>query len=77
MTIFSQDQLAKAVAAIPTDLPEEHTSAIVGTVDSTGAEVLVGFQKDAAGGTWQAQGAFRHDWSTNDNSVGARLIYSW
>jgi hypothetical protein len=76
MTIFSQTQLQQAVAAIPPDLPEGHSSAIVGTVDQTGAQVIVGFKKDALGGTWQAQGAFRHDWS-GDNSVGARFIYSF
>ena len=76
MTMFSPDQLADAVAHIPTDLPEGHSSAIVGTVDLTGAQVLVGFRKDTAHGTWEAQGAFRHDW-TGDSSLGARFIYSF
>lgn len=77
MTLFSQDQLDKLVAdTIPADLPEGHTSAIVGTVDQTGAQVVIGFKKDAVGGTWQAQGAFEHTWA-GDNQVGAKLIYSW
>lgn len=76
MTIFNADQLATLVSTIPNDLPEGHANAIVGGVDQTGAQVVVGFQRDALKGTWQAQGAYRHTWA-GDNQVGAKLIYSW
>jgi hypothetical protein len=77
VTIFSDSQLAKLVTdTIPASLPAGHTNAIVGSVDATGAEVVIGFQKDTNSGTWQVQGAYRHEWS-GSNDVGARLIYSW
>lgn len=77
VSIFSQAALDQLVEqAIPSDLPEGHNSAIVGTVDQEGAQVVIGFNRDAAGGTWEASGAFRHTWA-GDNQVGARLIYSW
>ncbi len=76
MTIFSQEALNNIVKTSLVNLPEEHKNAIVGTVDATGAQVVVGFSKDVTYGTWTASGAFRHDWS-GDNSVGTSLMLSW
>jgi len=57
------------------DLPTGHTNAIVGTVDSTGAQVLASF-KLGADNHWTATGVAKHEWS-GDNQVGASVVYSW
>jgi hypothetical protein len=78
VTIFSDSQLAKLVSdTIPmSSLPAGHTNAIVGTVDATGAQVVVGVTKDLASATWQVQGAYRQEWSGN-KSAAAKVIVSW
>lgn len=76
MTIFSPAQLSALAATIPPDLPVGHRNALVGGVDSTGAQVVLVFSRPLGVGTFQAQGAIRHDWS-GDDSVGAKFMYSW
>jgi hypothetical protein len=76
VSIFSPDQLQQIVnETIPTELPAGHRNAIVAGVDQTGASVVAGFTL-GAGDVWAFQGAFRHEW-TGENEVGARLIASW
>jgi hypothetical protein len=75
-TVFSQDQLNAIVKeTIPSNLPDGHAHAIVGTVDQDGAQVVAGFTL-GANQEWQVDGVFRHTWS-GDNAVGAQVIYSW
>lgn len=74
MTIFSPTQLNAIVAKALPEVPDGHTNAIVGTVDNTGAQVLVSFKSQDS--RWKATGVARHDW-TGENEVGASLVYSW
>lgn len=74
MVIFSQTQLDAAVKVAQQAVPMGHSNAIVGTVDNTGAQVVVSMKLDAD--HWTAKGAIRHDW-TGQNIVGASMIYSW
>jgi hypothetical protein len=77
LEVFSQAQLAKAVHdALATDLPDGHRSAIIGTVDSEGVQVVIGVQRTLAAGTFRTEFIARHDW-TGDTEVGARVLYSW
>ena len=73
---FSDAQLQSIITeTIPSTLPAGHTSAIVGSVDQNGAQVVASFElgdKDE----WQFQAAAQHTW-TGDNEVGARVILSW
>jgi hypothetical protein len=76
-TLFSPDQLQHLIdMTIPPVLPEGHTNALVGTVDATGAQIILGFKKDAHGATWEFQGGYRHEWSGDDIGSG-KLIVSW
>jgi hypothetical protein len=71
MTIFSQEQLARIVKdTLPSTLPIDKKGVLVGTVDVTGAQVVVGYNFK---NNWQVSGAFKHDWSGN-NEVGAKII---
>lgn len=73
-TYFSQDQLKKSVEKILPADPGVGEKVIVGTVDSTGVQVVAAFKfKD---GKWELQGAARHDWS-GDNTLGAKVILRW
>lgn len=73
-TVFSPAQLKTIVDQTLPLVPAGRTNAVVGTVDKTGAQVLVTFKsKDEK---WLATGVARHEW-TGENEVGASLIYSW
>ncbi len=74
--IFTNDQLAEAIHKATPQLPNNHTNAIVGSVDATGAQVVIGFQKDTVSGSWQIQGAYRHAWA-GDDSASVTVLYSW
>ena len=75
--MFSDAQLASLVTqTIPAQLPNGHRNALVGSVDSSGAQVVIAMQKDVGTGTWQFQAAVKHEWSGN-NEVGAKVIMSW
>ena len=75
VTLFSQDQLATAVAAALPLVPDGHTNAVIGIVDAKGVQVIV-TMKLGDHDRWQATGYGRHEW-TGDNQVGASLVYSW
>lgn len=72
--LFTPDALKTASLTALRDLPEGHTSAIVGAVDSTGAQASIVF--NSKDGHWQAVAAFHHDW-TGDNRYGGSGRYSW
>jgi hypothetical protein len=78
MTLFDDTAIARAVQGVidSGDLPVGHTNALVATVDATGAQFIVGVQRQQGAATWQIQGLYRHDWSGND-SAGARVLVSW
>ena len=73
MAIFSQAQLKKLVAeTMPADAkPGEKI--VVGTVDSSGAQVVVDLKLTTR---WTVQGVYRHDWS-GDNTAAATVIGRW
>lgn len=75
MAIFSPTQLAQAVATAAPLVPTGHTNAIIGTVDSTGAQVVL-VLKLGDNDRWRATAVGRHDW-TGDDSVGGSVVYSW
>lgn len=72
--MFEPGALAKIVKeTLP---PPEHAQlAVVGTVDKAGAQVVVGFTSQS--GAWTVAGAYRHDWTTNDNAAEARLVFKF
>ncbi len=74
-TIFSTDDLKSLADKALTTVPDGHSNAIVGTVDQSGAQVVV-IAKLGPSNNWDVTGAARHDWS-GDNEVGASVIYSW
>ena len=74
LIVFGPDQLAAAVKQADAAVPPGHTNALVGTVDSTGAQVLLTMKMGTGG--WTASGIARHDWS-GDNQIGASVVYSW
>ena len=75
--IFSQSALHKIVTdtMAETPIPDGHTNAVIGTVDESGAQVVVTV-KLGKNDLWQVTGAVRHEWS-GDNSVGASVVASW
>ena len=76
VVLFSAEQLAKAVASVEPLIPKEHTrGALVGTVDDSGAQVVV-MLRPGENGHWSANLVGRHEWS-GDNQAGASLVYSW
>lgn len=74
MNIFSPEQLAKIVKeTLPADAaPGE--SAVVGSVDQHGAQVVASFTFKKK---WELQAAARHDWDTGQDSVGGRVAVKW
>lgn len=78
LLIFDPASLQKALdETIPTALPEGHTSALVGTVDSNGVQAAIEVNKDVGTGTVTIQGVYRYTWTTQSSSVGAKVLYSW
>lgn len=78
-SIFDQTGLSRALTETlgAVDLPDEHRNAVVGMVDQQGASFIVTVQREEFGATWQIQGLVRHDWVTNDNEAGGRVLVSW
>lgn len=75
--LFDHAELDRYVAnALANQVPEGHTSAIVGAVDSNGAQIVIALDKKTSRGEWQARAMFRHEW-TNATTIGASLIYSF
>jgi hypothetical protein len=73
MTIFSQENLDRIIKeTLPPTLPPGKTGALVGTVDMSGAQVVVGYNFND---TWKVTGAFRHDWSGNNEAVASVIGY--
>jgi hypothetical protein len=79
--LFSSEELARLVhETLPADArPHEHV--VVGTVDLTGAQILASFKHEPLGTDfgcrWELQAAARHDWTSGDNNVGARVLLRW
>lgn len=74
-TIFSPEQLNAIVKQTLPQVPDNHTNAIVGTVDQHGVQAVAVF-KLGAYDRWMATGAIRHNWD-GENDIGGSLIYSW
>lgn len=75
--IFDPAALRKIVdETIPAQLPAGHTSALVGTVDTNGVQVVLSVKKDAGSGILELDGVWKRTW-TGQQSVGARLLYSF
>jgi hypothetical protein len=73
---LSEQRLAQIVnQTIPSNLPNGHKNAIVGTVDQNGAQIVAGFHV-GHDNNWEFDGAFQHTW-TGDNVGSAKVIYSW
>lgn len=72
--LFSPEQLAVAAKTVNNLVPDGHTNAVVGTVDSSGAQVLLTMKRRES--RWVATAIARHDW-TGDNALGASVVYSW
>lgn len=73
-SIFSQEQLSKIIKeTLPADAPVG-TSAVIGSVDQDGAQVVVSMQLKKH---WEIQGAARHDWDTGANSLGGKVAVRW
>ena len=61
---FTPEALQAAAAKALKDLPDGHTSAITGGVDSKGVETAIAF--NSKDGHFTATAAWQHDWSGND-----------
>lgn len=75
---FSRPELARQIAAALADtpLPDGHDSAIIGGVDTTGAQIVLVAKISVKTGALKISGIARHEWS-GDNQVGASVLYSW
>ncbi len=72
--MFEPGALAKIVAeTLPP--PAQAQLAVVGTVDQTGAQVVVGFTSQA--GQWTVSGMYRHEWATGNNTAEAKLMFKF
>lgn len=71
---FSDSALAQVVADhLP---PPEHASAaVIGTVDSSGAQVVL--ELTSKTGAWTVEGAYRHDWKLSNDEAHVKVIYKW
>lgn len=77
-SLFSRPELARQIAAALADtpMPAGHDSAIIGGVDTNGAQIVLVAKISVKTGTLKISGLARHEW-TGDNSVGAAVLYSW
>lgn len=77
--LFDASALDTAVHTVleSSDVPAGHMNVIVGTVDSSGAALVIGLKRDVNGISWQLQGLYRHDWTTHEDQVAGRVIASW
>jgi len=73
-TRFSPAQLQQIVTETLPTLEDGHTSAIIGTVDSEGAQVVARFK--LTNNHWTVTAAARHQW-TGEDRVGATVLLSW
>lgn len=69
--MFEPEQLAKLVQYV---VPDNHKTALIGTVDKSGAQVVVGMKLNDSG-TWEIQGSFEHTWS-GDNNGKIKVLWS-
>ena len=74
-TFFSQAQLARIVQETLPPVSDDHTIAVVGTVDNDGAQVVANFTRRTGTGDWTLQAAYRHDWA-GDVRIGAHVMWS-
>lgn len=70
--MFNPDELAAVVKHI---VPDGATKAVLGTVDNTGAQVIVGLDFNTSTGKWSVQGSFEHKWS-GDNVGKVAILWS-
>ena len=70
---FTPEALKAAVDAAEADHPGKN-NVLKGTVDSNGANVVLGLASQD--GRWKVQTAFAHDW-TGSNTVGASGSVAW
>lgn len=70
--MFNPDELAVIVKHI---IPTGATKAVLGTVDNTGAQIIVGLGFENKTGKWEIQGSFEHKWS-NDNIGKVAVLWS-
>jgi hypothetical protein len=54
--------------------PSQHRIAVIGAVDSSGAQVVVGFTSE--NGEWSLAGGYRHDWRTGDDGAVAKVMFT-
>lgn len=65
----------KQLVALTLPPPKGRNIAVVGTVDSSGAQIVAGFSsKD---GRWEVTGSYQHDWTTGDNAAAGKLMFTW
>ena len=69
--LFSSKDLARLVEQT---VPPDRTNAIVGTVDSDGAAIVVKLAKP--GSKWMLEMAVRREWG-GDLTSGAKVVWSW
>lgn len=55
--------------------PEKATAAVIGTVDSSGAQVIV--ELASTTGVWTVEAAYRHEWKTHNDEAHVKVIYKW
>lgn len=74
--MFDQASLAKVVKeTLAPEVDAQHTGAIVGTVDQTGAQVVLLMKRGPdTGFQWQASVAVRHEWAGGTDVTGQVLL---
>jgi alkaline phosphatase len=75
--MFDQKALDNALQEALANVPSDHTNVVLATADTTGAEFVVGMKRDWNGASWQVQGLYRHEWSTSEDTLGAKVLVSW
>ena len=70
--MFSTEELAVIVNKM---MPPGKKQAVLGTVDNTGLQVIVGLEFDSNVGDWVIQGSFEHKWS-NDNIAKVAVLWT-
>jgi hypothetical protein len=69
--VFAADQLARMVALLPP--PDAHRLVVVGSVDREGCQAVADFA--SKNGQWHLQAAYRHDWTANNSSGTAVVLF--
>lgn len=70
-SMFEPEELAKLVQYV---VPVGHKDAVVGIVDKTGLQVVVGLKLNDSG-SWELQGSYEHTWS-GDNNGKIKILWS-